>query len=96
MSRFNDVLRKAIFVCNYRISSLSSKSLISRQTIYTVMHGAYKPRRNTARALALAVIEEIHSKAAEKKHEIDELKHMEKELRKAYNDEYGAGEDDDR
>ena len=96
MSRFNDALRKAFYACDYRISSLSSKSMISRQTIYTVMHDAYKPRRNTARALAFAVIEEIHSKAAEKKHKLDELKHMEKELRNAYNDEYGAGEDDDR
>ena len=96
MSRFNDVLRKAIFVCNYSISSLSSKSMISRQTIYTVMHDAYKPRRNTARALAFAVIEEIHLKAAEKKHELYELKRMEEELRNVYNDEYGAGEDDDR
>ena len=96
MSRFNDVLRKAIFVCNFRVSSISSKSMISRQTIYAVMRGAYKPRRNTARALAFAVIEEIHLKAAEKKHELDELKRMEKELRNVYNDEYGAGEDDDR
>ena len=60
------------------------------------MHGAYKPRRNTARALAFAVIEEIHLKAAEKKHELYELKRMEEELRNVYNDEYGAGEDDDR
>lgn len=96
MSRFDDALRKAILACDYRISSLSSKSMISRQTIYAVMHGAYKPRGNTARALTLAVIADIHSKAAEKKRELDELKQMEKELRNAYSDEYGLGEDDDR
>lgn len=90
MDKYSAALRRAIYLIECPMQALADAAQIGRTTLYALMHGHAKVRKNTARAIACAVCAEIHRSIENRQREIEELRQAETALRGAYNEEYGG------
>lgn len=91
MSRYSDALRRAVYAIDCSLAVIAQDAKCGRTTIYDAIHGRVRLRKQTARAMTVAVINEIERQITRREKEIAELRQIRTDLCGAYNMEFGGG-----
>lgn len=86
---FNDAARGAMKVSGCSAAEIADASGVTRDTIWRIIGNKQRPKRSTARLMAMTIRAELNEKIRAHAKEIKELQNARDALVRAYVEEYG-------